>query len=68
MEKLINLSNLLLCMVYKVNDKAVLIEQMKQFSKLQALLKTNSMKVFNDNEIAIELFDENGVPGSFIDI
>ena len=35
---------------------------------MRELRKKNSVSVFNDNEYALELFQNDGVPGSFIDI
>lgn len=41
---------------------------MHQMKKLRELRKKNSVSVFNDNEYALQLFQHDGVPGSFIDI
>lgn len=68
MEKLIKLSDLLLCINYGKIEKAVIIEDLGQMKKLRDLRNKKSVSVYDDNEYALELFKTDGVPGSFVDI
>lgn len=56
MEKLMNLSNLILCVNFEQKDKAVAVDNLNSMKKLRELRKKKSASVFNDNEFALNLF------------
>ncbi len=54
-------------MDYNQEHKAVDLKNINAFKRLKELSNKKSLKVYDDDEFALDMFNQEGIPGSFLD-